>query len=201
MYNISKNPAYEEYTGMGSGRNLYKFQITNVNYNNEIYHIEAVFYATCSFCMNEDGSLFISDNDDELNKAKEYVSIVNQLFNFKGWPYGELWPTTIYNVSFSIKEEDIVIKDNLLYIPIDKIFNFKATVIDKKVYSYKDYTCDSIDELMDSGDKTNILLSHEKGEEIYKELFFGVESTCELDPDFNNGDFLYFDHGFEFEKI
>ena len=73
-------------------------------------------------------------------------------------------------------------------------------IIDKKLDSYKDYTCNNIDDLINSEDKTNILLSHEKGKEIYEELFFQNNTNCGLNPAYNNGDFLYFNQGFEFTE-
>lgn len=196
MYDILKKPIYEDYRDSGLGTNLYKLQIKNTYCNNDIYHIEAIYYESFSFCMNDSGSRFDLDSET----ANEYVSIINQLFNFKGWPFGELWPTFTYDISFSIQNEDIVIKDNLLFIPVDKIINFNANIKDKKLYSYKDYTCNNIDELINSGDKTNILLSHKKGKEIYEELFFQGNDDCGLDPEYNSGDFLYFNHGFEFKE-
>lgn len=191
MYNIIKKQ-YEIESYHGESYTTVDF--TSIVYNNGTYNIDLIL-------TNSDPYAFGNDEDYCSDETRQVITELFDAVRIDLYDIMDVMPVHTINVSFSIDEKDIIIRDNQLFFPENKLKNFKMEYIKTGIYQADSNTHD-MSSLLSTGDKTSILLNHPKGKEIFTEI---ENISKHYNMYENNGttcaEFYPFEMGFNFEEV
>ena len=104
-----------------------------------------------------------------------------------------------FTISFFVKHDDIIVKDNKLLLPTDKIYLYKSKT-DNFLKLYKYDSGWSIDDIMTSIEYSKQLLEHSQGQEIYNAIK-NNDISYYFGPDYDSNDYYPYNIEFDYEEI
>lgn len=104
-----------------------------------------------------------------------------------------------YTITFSIKHDDIVVRDGKLLLPTKKVFDYEAT-LNNYFMLCKDNTGETVDEIIASGDLSKKLLEHKDGQNIY-DTIKNNDISFTFGPDYLPYEYYPDEIEFDYEEI
>ena len=161
-------------------KSVSSLELLNSKIIDNVYNIEAK--------IMEAGIYEIEDQLDD-----SYLKIFKSIFS------EPMLTLKSFTISFFVKHDDIIVKDNKLLLPTDKIYLYKSKT-DNFLKLYKYDSGWSIDDIMTSTEYSKQLLEHSQGQEIYNAIKYN-DISYSFGPDYDCNEYYLNEIGFDYEEI